>query len=152
MSIVTGFSVSFCMFKYVLQGFKGPSLKRLWCVSISFCWTQIIKMQSRLPSCLFISKSVSFILISTIKLTRCTSVSNLFYFAMTLYMFRTVFPSIIMSSRLYVQQQTDTGVCLLANRQQYLFDKCLLLYVQSWKPDDGWKDRPKRVECRSKIK
>jgi len=27
--------------------------------------------------------------------------------------------------------QTDTAVYLLANRQQYLFDKCLLLYVQS---------------------
>ena len=27
--------------------------------------------------------------------------------------------------------QTDTAVCLLASRQLYLFDKCLLLYVQS---------------------
>jgi len=26
---------------------------------------------------------------------------------------------------------SDTAVCLLASRQQYLFDKCLLLYVQS---------------------
>ena len=49
-------------------------------------------------------------LISIVKPTRCASVSNLFYFVMTLYMFRTV---------------------LLASRQQYLFDKCLLLYVQS---------------------
>ena len=32
-------------------------------------------------------------------------VSILFYFAMTLYMFRTVFPSIIRSFRLYIQQQ-----------------------------------------------
>ena len=38
--------------------------------------------------------------------------------------------------------QTDTAVCLLASRQQYL-----LLYVQSWTPDDGRKDRPKHVEC-----
>ena len=30
-----------------------------------------------------------------VKPTRCTNVSNLFYFAMTLYMFRAVFPSII---------------------------------------------------------
>ena len=36
--------------------------------------------------------------------------------------------------------------CLLASRQQYLFDVCLLLYVQSWTPDDGWKDRPKHIE------
>jgi len=42
--------------------------------------------------------------------------------------------------------------CLLANRQQYLFDKRLLPYVESWTPDDGRKDRPKHVECHSKIK
>ena len=39
----------------------------------------------------------------------------------------------------------------LASRQQYLFDKCLLLYVQSLRPDDGWKDCSKHVECHSKI-
>ena len=27
----------------------------------------------------------------------------------------------------------------------------MLLYVQSWTPDDGRKDRPKHVECYSKI-
>jgi len=48
--------------------------------------------------------------------------------------------------------RTDTNVCLLASRQQYLFDKCLLLYVQSFTPDDGWKDHLKHVECHSKIK
>ena len=46
--------------------------------------------------------------------------------------------------------QTDTAVCLLASQQQYLFDKCLLLYVQSWTADDGRKGRPKHVECYSK--
>jgi hypothetical protein len=51
------------------------------------------------------------------------------YFCITLYMFRTVFPSIIRSSGLYI---------------------CLLLYVQSWTPDDGRKDRPKHVECYAK--
>jgi len=35
-----------------------------------------------------------------------------------------VFPSIIRISRLYIQQQAFV-------REQYLFDKCLLLYVQS---------------------
>ena len=41
------------------------------------------------------------------------------------------------SDRLSVHHQefktvyTDTAVCLLASRQQYLFDKCLLLHVQS---------------------
>jgi len=50
-------------------------------------------------------------------------------------MFRTVFPSIIRSSRLYITAtgifQTDTVEYLLASRQQYLFDIYLLLYVQS---------------------
>jgi len=27
-----------------------------------------------------------------------------------------------------------------------LFDIYLMLYVQSWTHDDGWKDRPKHVE------
>ena len=54
---------------------------------------------------------------STAKPTRCTNVSNLCYFGMTLYMFRTVFPSIIRSSRLYIQQQA--------------YVKQILLYVQS---------------------
>ena len=46
--------------------------------------------------------------------------------------------------------QTDTANSLLASSQQYLFDICLLLYVQSLTPDDGQKDRPKHVECYSK--
>jgi len=54
---------------------------------------------------------------------------------MTIHMFRTVFPSIISSSRLYIQQP-NRYCCLLASwyplasRQQYLFDRCLMLYVQ----------------------
>ena len=35
--------------------------------------------------------------------------------------------------------QTDTADCLLARSQQHLFDKCMLLYVQSLTPDDGRK-------------
>jgi len=42
---------------------------------------------------------------SIVKPTRCTNVSNLFYFGMTPNMFQTIFPSIIRSSRLYIQQQ-----------------------------------------------
>ena len=190
-------------------------------------------------------------IISILKPTRCAIVSNLFYFGMTLYMFRTIFTPIIRISRLYffsvalqpnaghgllilqvsrshtttlhrrwdssgrvisssqrplpdntqhsqltnihapggirthnlsrraaadlrlrprgywdrlktvhtATKQTllsafykDTTVCLLANSQQCLFDKCLLLYVQSSTPDDGRKDRPKHVDCHSKIK
>ena len=51
--------------------------------------------------------------ISIIKPTRFTNVSNLLYFGMTLYMFRTVFPSITSSSRLYIQL-SNRYCCLLA--------------------------------------
>jgi len=54
------------------------------------------------------------------------------HFRTALYMFRTVFPSIIRISRLYIQQQAFVKqiLCLLASKQtQYLFDKRLLLYV-----------------------
>jgi hypothetical protein len=61
-------------------------------------------------------------------------------------MFRTVISSIIRNLRLYIQQQ---AYVLLASSQQYLFDKCLLQYVQSLTPDDERKDRPKHVECYS---
>jgi hypothetical protein len=56
--------------------------------------------------------------------------SNLFYFGTTLYMFRTVFPSIIRSLRLYVQHHTIQVLWLLASKQpQYLYG--IMLYVQS---------------------
>ena len=50
--------------------------------------------------------------------------SNLFYFGTTLHMFRTVFPSIIRSLRLYIQHQlyqTDSADCLLAGTRQNQF-------------------------------
>jgi len=43
----------------------------------------------------YVHRAVHRNIISIVKPTRYTSVSNLFYFGMTLYMFRTVFPSII---------------------------------------------------------
>jgi len=63
-------------------------------------------------------KIKTFVLISIVKSTRCTNVLNLFYFGMALYMFRTVFPSIISSSRLYIHMlltacyQADSSICL----------------------------------------
>jgi len=52
--------------------------------------------------------------ISIVKPTRCTSFSDLLiYFGITLWMFRTVFPSIIRSSRLYIQQQVHVKQILL---------------------------------------
>ena len=58
----------------------------------------------------------------------CTVLNCWFYFGMSLYMFRTVFPSIC---------------CLLASKQTAV--SVWQLYVQSWTADDGRKDRPKHV-------
>ena len=68
------------------------------------------------------------------------NISNLFYFGTTLYMFRTVFPSIIRSLRLYIQHHTIHVLWLLASKQPqnlhvsdgtysiipYMFCGCLL--------------------------
>ena len=72
-------------------------------------------------------------------------------------MFRTFFPSIIRSLRLYIQHQVHViqVLWLLASgskQPQNLYDPYLMLYVQSQTPDDGRKERPKHVECCSKIK
>jgi len=84
-------------------------------------------------------------IISIVKPTRYTNVSNLSYFGMTLCMFRTVFPPIIRSS-----WHTATGICQtdIASKQaavsvwQMLVAVCIVL-------NSGWwtKDRPKHVDC-----
>jgi len=51
--------------------------------------------------------------VSIVKPTRCISFSNLFYFVVALYMFRTVFPPIIRSLRLYIQHQVYVKQILL---------------------------------------
>ena len=64
------------------------------------------------------------------------NISNLFYFGTTLYMFQTVFPSIIRSLKLYIQHQ----VCVIqvlwwlaigpvSKQPQNLYDIYLMLYV-----------------------
>jgi len=59
-------------------------------------------------------------------------------------MFRTVLTSIIRSLRLYIQHYTIQVLWMLASKQpQNLY--VIMLYVQSWTPDDGRKDRPKHV-------
>jgi len=59
------------------------------------------------------------------------NISNLFYFGTTIYMFRTVFLSIIGSLRLYIQHHTIQVLWLLASKQpQNLYD-IYLMYVQS---------------------
>ena len=80
-------------------------------------------------------------LISTpIKPTRWTNVSNLFYYEITLH----VSDGISVHRQEFTTVHTATGI--RQTLQLYLFDKCLLLYVQSWTPDDGRKDRLKHVE------
>jgi len=65
----------------------------------------------------------------------------------SLNMFRTVFSSIIRSSWLYIQHQVYVIQVswLLASKQSTVVDIYLMLYLQSWAPDDGRKDRPKHV-------
>jgi hypothetical protein len=43
--------------------------------------------------------------------------------------------------------QSDIVTCQTDAALQRLYDICLLLYVQSWTPVDGRKDRPKHVQC-----
>jgi hypothetical protein len=67
----------------------------------------------------------------------------LFYFGTILYMFRTVTPSIFRSLRLYIQRHIVQVLWLPTSKQpQNLYMTYLILYVQSYTPDDGRKDRP----------
>jgi hypothetical protein len=85
------------------------------------------------------------------------------WYSVSLYMFRTGFPSIIRSSRLYIQHQVyviQVLWLLLSGHEMELqfhlvtaskqstnqYDIYLMLCVQSWTPDNGRKDRPKHVE------
>jgi len=80
--------------------------------------------------------------------------TKLFYLGMTLYtcFVRSFCPSSGVQDCTYSNRHLSNRYCLLAGRQQYLFDKCLLLYVQSWTPYDGRKDRPKHaVSFQNKI-
>jgi len=69
-------------------------------------------------------------IIPIVKPTRCNDVSNLFILENTLHVsdglsvHHQEFKTIHIATGIC---QTDTAVCLLASRQQYLFDKCLLL-------------------------
>ena len=92
-----------------------------------------------------IFRNVTPITIPVVKPTRCTSVSNLFYFRMTLYMFRTVFPSTIRSSR---------HCCRLASKQTavsvWQMPVAVRTVLNSW----WWTERPSetcRVSFQNKI-
>jgi len=97
--------------------------------------------------------------ISIVKPSRCTI---FLVYWISLYMFRKVFPSMIMNSRLYIQHQVDViqvswlhasghemeqfHLVPASMESTKLYNIYLMLYVGSWIPDDGRKDRPKHVE------
>jgi len=73
--------------------------------------------------------------------------SQIIYSCKTLYMFRTVFSSVIRSTKLRVQQRyTSNSCCYLLQQVAAAVWHITLLYTQFWAPDDGRKDRPKHVE------
>ena len=69
--------------------------------------------------------------------TRC-EVSPFIYFCKTFYMFQTVFPP-------------SSGAQNCTYSVRYVSVQHLTLYVQFWAPDDGGKNRLKRVECLTEI-
>ena len=86
------------------------------------------------------------IIISTAKPTSCTSVSILFHFGIALKLFRIIFPSIIRSSRLSIQQP-KIYCSLLASKQTAL---SVWTVLNSW----CWTERPSetcRVSFQNKI-
>ena len=90
------------------------------------CWTRWSLLLYSVYVCIHIQEN--YYKFPIIKPTRCTNVSNLFYFGMTLHVsdglsvhhqqFKTV-------NTATGNCQTDTAVCLLASRQQYLFGCCM---------------------------
>jgi len=77
------------------------------------------------------------------------------YFCKTLFMFQTVFPPIIRSSKLHIQRQVfDRPILLPAASLARLAAGSsigLTLYVQFWAPDDGRKNHLKHVERLTEI-
>ena len=78
--------------------------------------------------------------------------SQIIYSCKMLYMFRTVFPSIIRSSKLRIQQRyMSNSCCYLLQPVAAAVWHIPLLYTQFWAPADGRKDRPKHVEHFTRI-
>jgi len=67
-------------------------------------------------------------IVSIVKPARCTISQIYFILGTTLYMFRTVFPSIIRSLRLYIQHQVYV-IQVLCKQPQNVYG--MMLYVQS---------------------
>jgi len=92
-------------------------------VTTTMCHKNISIIIANCPFCVFILANVlSFNTdnFRTVQPTRC-DVSQFIYFCKTLFMFQTVFPSIIRSSNLHIQRQVFVGPILLpaANQASY---------------------------------
>jgi len=87
-------------------------------------WSSVISLiPVRLLASVFMNVYILPTILSIVKPTRCTNVSNYFILVWH-YMFRTVFPCIIRSSRLYTQQQAyiwhmPVAVCTVLNSWWY---------------------------------
>ena len=101
-----------------------------------------------------IRKSVHRLYIRKVQPTSC-NFSQFIYFCKTLYMFQTGFPSIIRSSKLYIQRQVFVRPLLLPAASPARLaagnSNGLTLYVQFWAPDDGGKNRLKHVQRLTEI-
>ena len=86
-----------------------------------------------------------------VKATKCASFSNLFYFVVPLYMFRTVFPSIIRSLRLYIQHQFHLVPASKQSAESvWHTPDAVCIVLDSW----WWTERPSetcRVLLQNKI-
>jgi hypothetical protein len=82
--------------------------------------------------------------------TRCTSVSNWFILEWHSTCFgRSFRPSSGVQHCVYTNTHLSNQILLSASKQRAV--SVWLLYIQSWTADDGRKDRPKHVQCHSKI-
>ena len=103
---------------------------RKWLHPTSFpIHPSVLSFNPTLQAALLVKFDVHMVLrpniIYILKPTSCTNVSNLFYYGMTLYMFRSFLPSSGVQDCTYSNRRmSNKYCCLLAN-------KCLLLYVQS---------------------
>jgi len=75
--------------------------------------------------------------------------SQIIYSCKTVYILRTVFPSIIRSSKLRIQQRYMSNSCCYLLLSGVKWNS--MQYTQFSAPDDGRKDSPKHVERFTRI-